>query len=33
MIKLEELQDEYNQNARSIDKYYDEIVETIYYPK
>lgn len=33
MIKLEELQDEYSQNARSIDKYYDEIVETIYYPQ
>lgn len=33
MLKLEELQDEYSQNARSIDKYYDEIVETIYYPQ
>lgn len=33
MIRLEELQNRYYQNVRSIEKYYDEIVEKVYYPK
>ena len=33
ILAFERLEDKYVQNTRSIEKYYDEIVRTIYYPK
>lgn len=33
MIALNKLRQKYNQNLRSLDKYYDEILRKIYYPK